>query len=122
MMVSSILKKIFDKDKRMERKVKYHFMDNGLVFDDNFNDAEFRLLSYYQSFTDANGEKSKWDIFDEKTQKDLNWSHGKLARTKKKLKEKGYLYIVQVHATKYTYYFGKNAKEMYESTLIKEEK
>ena len=108
---------MFDRDKKMDKKVDYHFMDNGLVQDTKFNDAEFRLLSYYQSFTDKTGEKGEWDVFDVKTQKDLNWSHGKLARAKKRLKDKGYLYIVQVHATKYKYYFGKNAKDMYEEEI-----
>ena len=120
---SSVLHFIFDMaDKKLKAK-GYYMMDNILTRDSKFNDSEFRLLAYYQSFTDKTGTGSNvWNVFDTKTRKDLQWSKGKLDRTKRKLKDKGYLAVRQVGATNYQYFFGRDAVKDYNEAIEKSNK
>ncbi len=117
MVNSIILSKVFCHTEKKDKIVKFTMMPNALVRDGNFNDSEFRLLSYYQSFTDAKGTRGSINFKDSITKEALGWSLGKLERTKKKLKEKGWLYIKQSGYYNYDYYIGHNAKELYEATI-----
>lgn len=84
---------------------------NSLISDSELNDAEVRLLLYYQSCTDRTNEYSSWNLYDKQVLKKLSWSQGKLKRTKSLLKEKKLLYIKQISFDKYDYYVGAQAVE-----------
>lgn len=112
MLISILHKKVLDLVKGQERKEKFTMIPNDLIKSKEFNDAEVRLLSYYQSHTGSNNETSNWNFYDKRALEELGWSSGKLKRTKNSLKDKGWLYIKQVSFDRYDYYIGENAKQI----------
>lgn len=111
---SSILKKVLDLDKNKVIAKDFTMVDNKIIRDGNsFNDAEMRLLAYYHSFCLDSKDYSSWNFLDKNVLKELNWSDGKLKRTKQTLKKKGMLLIEKISFDKYYYYIGKQAVSEY---------
>ena len=109
MLSGSLLKAVFCMNEKTIKKVRYVQMNRDILGDRNYNDAEVRLLSYYHGFLNSSSSTSNININDKMTLKALGWGDNKLERTKKKLKDKGMLLVVQVGYLDYDYYIGEEA-------------